>query len=140
MAELVSLIASILTIIETVKSTARFANNLHQASNELSNLIADISELESSLNAIEKLSNADSNPTKPVLRNLSNAQSLVVRLHQFLVQSIKGNGSGAIAARMNTARYATRIKSYREEIREEKMNLVLCSATSSLLVSRVLHL
>ena len=132
MVDPLSVATGVLTIIGAVKSAAIAAGNLHQASNELTNLIADLSELESSIDAIEQLSNAGGQLTTPTLGKLSNAQSLVVRLHQFLVQSMKGTRSGVITMRMNTAKYATRIKSYREEIKEEKMSLVLCSTMSSL--------
>ena len=124
MADPLSIVASVLTIISSVNATVSAAKGLYAVPQEYEGLSQDLSDLERTLQSL-----SDPKHEYVDAESLSRAQKLVVQVHGFIIRHIKSKGYGSVVCRV---RLASQIATFRKLIREAKGDLAKASSVMTL--------
>ena len=124
MADPLSIVASVLTIISSVNATVSAAKGLYAVPQEYEGLSQDLSDLERTLQSL-----SDPGHGYVDAGSLSRAQKLVVQVHGFIVRYIKSRGHSSV---VSCVKHASQIATFRKLIREAKGDLAKTSSIMTL--------
>ena len=128
MADPLSIAANVLTIVSAVKHAVSAASAMYGGFfGDLKLLLSDLEDLERAIKTMESCS-----PELCDMRTLSNAQGVVVQLHQQLIGDLQSRRQNPLFGAITRARQVTNIPAYRKRISELSRALTLNASVAAL--------